>query len=346
VPSGNDVLSAFGWDGSWQAHLSDQPDSGLRPARVARTDRGHCQVISATGPVHAPLGPGLRPEPITGDWVLLDPDDRVVAVLPRRTSLTRGAGRTDTRGQLLAANVDLVACVQPLSSGPVLGRIERMLALAWSSGAQPLVLLTKADLSPDPEGERDEVAAAAPGADVLLVSAVDGRGLDELRAILPAGATGVLLGPSGAGKSSLINALVGEDILLTRDIRDDGKGRHTSVARELVPLPWGALLIDTPGLRGVQLWDADEGLDRTFADLEELATSCRFHDCGHASEPGCAVQAAIAGGALTARRLESWRKLRREQEWLASRYDARLRAEQRRKWKTLSKMYKQRGGRP
>jgi ribosome biogenesis GTPase len=202
-------------------------------------------------------------------------------------------------------------------------------------------VLTKGDLSASPETEVAEVQAACPGAEVICVSTDPGHpthgGLDALRALLPAGSTGAFIGPSGAGKSSLVNALAGQDVLVTQEIRSDGKGRHTSVTRELVPLPWGAVVIDTPGLRGVQLWDAEEGLESTFSDIAELAGHCRFHDCQHHTEPGCAVQAAIAGGSLTQRRMDSFERLQREQRWLASRYDARLRAEQRQKWKSITK---------
>lgn len=250
---------------------------------------------------------------------------------------------------MLAANLDVVAVLHALSVAPNLGRIERLTALAWASGAQPVVVLSKADLAGDPDGEVAETMTACPGAEVVAVSTVPDhpsyRGLEALRTLLPAGATGAFIGPSGVGKSSLVNALAGVEVLATGAIRDDGRGRHTSVTRELVPLPWGAIVIDTPGLRGVQLWDAEDGLDATFADVVALADTCRFTDCQHSTEPGCAVQAAIAEGTLTPRRLASYQKLRREQEWLASRYDARLRAEQRAKWKALTKGNRNRPGR-
>ncbi len=339
-------LNTLGWSDHWSgvaaeaaAAEADVPPR-TRPARVARADRSGCLAYTAEGVVRAALGAGSTP--VTGDWVLLDAADRVVAVLPRRTALTRGAGRTDTRGQVLAANVDLVGVVHGLTAAPNLSRIERLLALAWSSGAAPVVVLTKADLSADPDSERTEAQAACPGVEVVCVSTMPGHpagaGLDALRALLPAGTTGTLVGPSGVGKSSLVNALVGAELLRTRAIRADGLGRHTSVTRELVPLPWGATLIDTPGLRGVQLWDAAEGLDAAFADVTALAGHCRFHDCAHDTEPGCAVRAAVADGSLSPRRLASFEKLGREQEWLAARYDARLRAQQRARWKALGKI--------
>ena len=343
---GPDPLSSLGWDARWAAVADAARTSPYdRPGRVVHVDRGRCLVRvptesgaadGADGAVLAVVPAGVDP-PTTGDWVLLDRSGALVTVLPRRTAFVRGAGRTDTRAQVLAANLDVVFVVTALSAAPNIGRIERMLALAWESGARPVVVLSKADLAPVPETEREEVAAAAPGADVVLASAVDGRGLDDLRALLPAGSTGALLGASGVGKSSLVNALAGADMMAVRGIRADGKGRHTTVTRELVPLPWGALLVDTPGLRGVQLWDAEEGLERAFAEIEELAEQCRFADCAHRTEPGCAVTAAVDDGRLSVRRLESYEKLQREQEWLARRYDARLRAEQRREWRIRAK---------
>jgi ribosome biogenesis GTPase len=341
-------LPALGWSPHWAGHAADlgRQNPASRPARVIRADRGHCVVHTGDAVVRAELVGSLDPAPVTGDWVLVSPADRVVALLPRRTAFTRGAGRTDTRAQVLAANVDIVAVVHGLSAPPNLHRIERLTALAWASGAQPVVVLSKADLCGDPDAELAEVRAACPGAEAVAVSVhpdhPDHRGLATLRALLPAGTTGTFVGPSGVGKSSLVNALAGAEILATQEIRNDGKGRHTSVARELVPLPWGALVIDTPGLRGVQLWDAADGLEATFADIAALAEQCRFNDCRHRTEPGCAVQAAVADGSLSARRVDSYERLQREQAWLAARYDARLRAEQRARWKQLIKDAKRR----
>jgi ribosome biogenesis GTPase len=308
---------------------------------VIREDRARCLVDAGDGTIHAGYAGPLDPPPTTGDWVLLGPDGRIAVTLPRRTAFRRGSGRPGAREQVLAANVDVVGVVHGLSAPPNLGRLERLVALAWSSGAQPVVVLTKADLTENALAEREETQAACPGAEVVCVSTEAGHwaraGLGELRALIAPGSTGAFIGPSGAGKSTLVNAMAGAERLATAGIRADGKGRHTSVTRELVILPWGAVVIDTPGLRGVQLWDAEDGLDAAFADITALADDCRFGDCQHRTEPGCAVRAAIESGALTARRLDSWERLQREQTWLASRYDARLRAEQRQKWKALTK---------
>lgn len=318
--------------------------SQVRPGRVARTDRGRCRVWTADGLTTAALAPTVRAAPTTGDWTLLRRDGLITAVLPRRTAVVRGAGRRDARAQVLAANVDVLFVVAALSEGPNLRRIERMLSVAWESGAVPVVLLTKADLSRDPAAEAAEVGRIAPGVKVMAVSPRDGSGLDAVRAALPAGRTGALIGPSGTGKSTLVNALVGSEALPTRALRDDGKGRHTSASRDLVLLPWGAVLIDTPGLRGVQLWHA-AGFNQAFSDVGALAAQCRFTDCRHDGEPGCAVAAAVADGLLPPRRLASYDKLNREQSWLAGRYDARLRAEQRRIWKLHSLQARSRSAR-
>ncbi|MCW2506785.1 MAG: GTPase EngC [Actinomycetia bacterium] len=335
----NSGLPKLGWSAYW-AELA-RGAAGARPARVIREDRARCLVHTGEDAVHAGYAGALDPAPTTGDWVLLDPGGAIATVLPRRTALRRGAGKSEAKDQVLAANVDVVGVVHGLSAAPSLGRIERLTTLAWSSGAQPVVILTKADLATSPQSEREEVQAACPGAEVVCVSVdpahPDHAGLGEIRRLLPAGTTGTFAGPSGVGKSSLVNALAGRDLLATGEIRADGKGRHTSVTRELVALPWGAVVIDTPGLRGVQLWDAEDGLDAAFADIAELAAQCRFADCQHRTEPGCAVLAAIADGSMSQRRLDSHDRLQREQNWLASRYDARLRAEQKAKWKALHK---------
>ena len=213
------------------------------------------------------------------------------AVLRRRTALVRSSASRTSRGQLLAANVDTVVVTVSLAAPLKHARIERMLALAWESGAQPVVALTKADACADVERLAAEVAETAPGAEVLVTSVVTGQGLDALAAVL--NGTIVLLGPSGAGKSSLGNHLLGEERLTTGAVREqDGKGRHTTAWRELLPLPGGGVLLDTPGLRAVGLQDAQDGLEQTFAEIEQLARECRFGDCAHAGEPGCAVLAA------------------------------------------------------
>ena len=232
----------------------------------------------------------------------------------------------------MAANVDAVLIAMPVVPEPKLALVERLVALAWDSGATPVVVVTKADLSPDRDAIVADLAEAAPGVDVVAVSVVDADGLDALSPYLRAGHTVCVLGRSGAGKSSLVNALMGTEVLATAETRRDGKGRHTTTHRELYVLPGGAVIVDTPGLRGAGVWVTGDALERTFSDIEELVTDCRFSDCAHEHEPGCAVLEAVADGRLPERRLESWHKLQREARWLAMRSDARLRAEARRAW--------------
>jgi ribosome biogenesis GTPase len=327
------------------------PAPGTVPGRVSRVDKGLCTVLTEEGPLRASWSGALLAEiakdasatPCTGDWVAVRrwPDDPITVerVGRRRTAIVRAEVSGTSRGQVLAANVDVVAIVTGLHPEPNLGRIERFLALAWDSGAEPAVILTKADLVTDAGDLAADVAAAAPGAAVLVCSTVTGQGLDEVRALLGENGTMAMLGSSGAGKSSLINALAGAEVLDVQEIRADGKGRHTSVRRELVALPGGGVLIDTPGLRGVGLQEGD-GLATVFADIEELAGRCRFGDCAHDTEPGCAVQAALEDGTLPVRRYESWRKLQREAAWMARRSDARLRAEVKKEWKQRTKSYR------
>ena len=328
------MFDELGWDPEWAA-LAAGPTGA--PARVVRADGAAALLVTAEGEVRT-AGSGL----VTGDWALFrpgpDPAGPGTAVrLPRRTELVRGAAGKAAARQVLAANVDLVFVLVSLAAPPSAGRLDRLLTVAWDSGARPVVVLTKADLAEGTAAaERDEVAETAGPAPVLLTSTVDGRGLAELRAMVGRGTTAALLGVSGAGKSSLRNAL-GAAPGPVAPVGRTGKGRHTTTARELVGLPGGGLLLDTPGLRGVQLWAADEGLDIAFADIVELAGHCRFRDCRHAGEPGCAIAAAVAAGTVSARRVASHAALRHEVGWLRDRYDARQRAEQRRQWKQLSK---------
>lgn len=317
-------------------------------ARVVRVDRGAVLVLPAddADPVRVPLpGSGLVPlldldgtpgEPVpaaVGDGVLLgthpDGTPALHALTARRTAVVRDGPDRTSREQVLAANVDVVLVVEHLDPDPSLGRVERLLTLAWRSGATPVVVLTKADLVPDADGMADEVRAVAIGADVHAVSVTAGTGLDPLRALLGPGRTLVVVGPSGAGKSTLVNALAGADVMATGDRRADGRGRHTTAHRELVPLPGGASLIDTPGLRGVGLVADAASLDVAFADVADLAEACRFADCAHGTEPGCAVRAAVDDGTLPARRLDSWRRLAREAAYQERRADARLAAAER-----------------
>jgi ribosome biogenesis GTPase len=263
---------------------------------------------------------------------------RIEAVLDRAGAITRGDPGETSDAQVLAANVDTVLVVHPIASPPNLRRIERELTLAWDSGAVPAVVLTKADLCPSPEQAASAVSPVAPGVDVHLTSAATGRGVTALLGYAGGHRTVALIGPSGAGKSTLINALLREDRQATREVRvSDGKGRHTTVTRELVPLPGGGVLVDTPGLRALALTGSSEGIGAAFPDVERLAEGCRFRDCTHSHEPGCAVRAAVGSGALDADRLASYHKLQRETLAAAMKTDARLRATEVRKWKIIHK---------
>jgi len=276
--------------------------------------------------------------PTVGDWVVID-EGSVVHVLPRRSAIVRGGAGGGDMPQVLAANVDRVFVVCSLEGRFRARRLERLVVLAWQSGVAPVVVLTKADVAQDAAGAFEAAERLVGGGDVVGVSSVTGAGIEDLAAFLAPGTTVVLLGPSGAGKSTLANRLGrGAVDLLTGEIRADGKGRHTTTARELVRLPGGALLIDTPGLRALALWDADEAIGDAFGEIEELAAACRFSDCAHQSEPGCAVTEAIAAGQLDVDRYASFEKLRREQRHLAARVDPRERAEERKRQKALAKL--------
>ncbi|MET7730376.1 ribosome small subunit-dependent GTPase A [Streptomyces sp. NPDC005402] len=337
------ALAPYGWDEAWADAFAPYEPEGLLPGRVVRVDRGQCDIVTADGILRADTAFVTPHDPMrvlcTGDWAVVEPAGNpryVRTYLPRRTAFVRSTSSKRSEGQILAANVDHAIVAVSLAVELDLGRIERFLALAWESGAQPVVVLTKADLVPDEVTLSHlvrDVETAAPGVPVLTVSALDGEGLDVLVAVVSGGTT-VLLGQSGAGKSTLANVLVGEDVMTVQAARDaDGKGRHTTTTRNLLALPGGGVLIDTPGLRGVGLWDAETGVGQVFSEIEELARRCRFHDCAHESEPGCAVLAAIDSGELPERRLESYRKLIRENQRIVAKTDARLRSEIRNEWK-------------
>jgi ribosome small subunit-dependent GTPase A len=311
------ALAPLGWDAGRQAELEDLAPQA-EPARVVRVDRGGGLALAADG-VRAIAGVGLA----CGDWVALD-GGRAALVLRRRTQIRRrAAGRPDA-AQVIAANVDVVLIVQGLDRPLRIGRLTRGLALARDAGARPVVTLTKADLGPAPAVEAE---VAALGADVLRVSASSGEGIDAVAALARPSRTVVMIGESGAGKSTLANALLGEEALATGDVRaGDGKGRHTTTARHLVVLPGGGALIDTPGIRELGLWaDAGGGVATAFADVEELAPRCRFGDCRHDSEPGCAVRAAVERGELAGERLDDYLGLMREVAALERRADERAR---------------------
>jgi ribosome biogenesis GTPase len=329
-------LATLGWDDEWRAAF-EQSDPELRPGRVAVQHRGAYDVVGAAGEIRARIAPRLRRTsaptqlPVVGDWVAVDRYDVIQTVLPRRTAFVRraagDAGERTVREQVVAANVDVVFVVAALGQELDALLLERYVTLALQSGAQPVIVLTKSDLEDDPESAAAELEGVGGAIPIHFVSSRTGVGVDRIRALLGPGVTGALLGPSGVGKSTLVNRLAGDELLATGDVRPDGSGRHTTTRRQLVQLPDGGLLIDNPGMREVHLWMADEGLEAAFEDIAELAARCRFADCRHETEPGCAVRAALEDGTLARDRWERYRALEAELNALRERLEARSRRE-------------------
>jgi ribosome biogenesis GTPase len=332
------ALETIGWDDAWGEAFEPFARKGASPARVSVQHRGEYDLLTEQGERRSKITSRLRREadrtelPVVGDWVAVASDGSIEAVLPRRTTISRRAAHEPASGvsreQVIAANVDVAFVVHALGQELDQRLLERYVALAVDSGARPVVVLTKADLATETPVARDL------GTDVptIVVSARTRLGLDAFRSTLPEGTTGALLGPSGVGKSTLVNALVyDEERLATGDLGVDGAGRHTTTRRELVLLPGGGLIVDNPGMREVHLWIAEDSFEEAFDDIAELAVRCRFSDCRHETEPGCAVREAIASGELTRERLESYRTLEREASELAERLERRERSRARRR---------------
>jgi ribosome biogenesis GTPase len=353
---GEGGLEELGWSDFFaEAWAELSPPEGQVPARVVVADPRVLRVRGEEGERLAELSGRLRhaarapiDRPTAGDWVALRSRPGasralVDFVLPRRTAFVRRAAGAVTVEQILAANVDTVFLVMGLDRDFNPRRIERALVLAWESGADPVVLLNKADLCDSVDARRSEVELVAPGVPVRVIAAKEGRGLEALSAWLKRGRTVALLGSSGVGKSTIVNRLLGEERLKTREVREsDQRGRHTTTRRELVTLPAGGLLLDTPGLREIQLWGTEDGLASAFEDVLGLASQCRFRDCAHLPEPGCAVRAAVEAGQLPEERLASYHKLLAELRSLEVRQDPLLRREERGRWRSIYRSLKNR----
>lgn len=342
-------LEEWGWDDRWtrQANLCGADLSGV--ARVVGQERASWSIQTQSGPGTARLhsASGGCPYPVTGDWVVAEPGPMptdpwsILAVLPRRSSISRGAAGTGKAEQVLAANVDKVWIVHGVDLPVNARRLERYLAVVWESGASPEVILTKCDMVPDVEAMATQVGTVALGVPIWTVSSADPESVRKLEDTLISGSTVTLLGPSGVGKSTLVNLLARSNVASVGEVRaSDGKGRHTTTSRELFRIAGGALLLDTPGLKELRVWALDDGLKQTFPDIEELALACRFRDCRHEEEPGCAVIDAIDNGRLDQGRLQSFRKLQAEAAHELRKADPLARAAALSDWKTALKTLK------
>jgi ribosome biogenesis GTPase len=329
-------LQDLGWDAFFADAFGPHAADNLIPARVSARHHGPCELLTEQGPLGGiPAGKLSEEElPAVGDWVAVRPVDGerkavIEAVLPRRTSFTRKEAFQRTVEQVVAANIDTVFVVTAFGLDLNPRRLERYLTSAWDSGSTPVVVVNKSDTADDSNAELLEVEPVTMGVSVHAVSAVTGEGLETLEQYLQPGQTVALLGSSGVGKSTLVNRFAGREVLETAETSAGGRGRHTTSHRELVPLPSGGVLLDTPGMRELQLWADEEVLDTTFSEISELAAECRFSDCAHDGEPGCAIRQALNDGTLSRERWDSYSKLQREIRALAIRKDARLRSEAR-----------------
>jgi len=344
-------LTQYGWDDSLAASFREHAAAGRVPIRISLQVKGHYLALTEIGEMAAePTGrliyDAITPQdlPVVGDWAaatILDesvPREQIHAVVPRQSLFCRKESGKRVVAQPLAANVDVVFIAVALDYDYSLNRIERYLALSRDCGASPVVLLTKSDAFADCASKADDVKMRMPDVPVIAISSVNGMGMDRLSESLQSGVTCAVLGSSGVGKSTLVNRLLGADVLKTREVRlADSKGRHTTANRQLFMLPSGALIIDTPGMRELQLWDAGDGFSQTFADIAELSMECRFPDCRHADEPGCAVLRAMADGLIDPARLENYRKMSREHDYLSLRQEEGAARAERSRWKDIAK---------
>ena len=342
-----ELLATYGWNSYFAQHLG--ADDCI-PVRVLSEQRGRYWAVSASGELPVELSGRLRFDaagphelPAVGDWlaVRLSSDGRMglaVRVLPRKSVIARGTVGRPTQEQILAANVDTAFLVTTVDRDFNPRRMERYLSMIWNGGARPVILINKVDLCPEHAGLMAQASLAFPGVDIHALSALHGRGLDTLREYLKPARTSVMLGSSGVGKSTLLNRLIGQDLQKLGEIRTaDQRGRHTTSSRQMFLLPNGGLLIDTPGLRELRLWDAAPGLSRTFADIEALSARCRFRDCRHTDEPGCAVLEAVREDRLDRSHYDNYLKLLKEQDYQNRREDPAMKANAKRRWKSAHK---------
>lgn len=349
-------LSNLGWSEFFETPFQPYRAEGYKPARIALEYNHLYRVLSPQGELLAEVAGRLRHEaanrsdlPAVGDWVAIEPRleearATIHAVLPRKSKFIRRAAGTRPEGQIVGTNIDTVFLVTSLNQDFNVRRIERYLVVAWEGGASPVIVLSKADLCEEVEERLAEIKTVAGDVPVHIVSVVSKDGLDELTPYFRHGQTVALLGSSGVGKSTLINHLLGRDVQKVREIREhDGRGQHTTTYRELILLPQGGLVLDTPGMRELHLWDGSESLQQTFDDIETLVLNCRFSDCRHGDEPGCAIREALAAGTIEAARYESYEKLQKELQHIARKQDINAQITEKKRWKKLSRLASQKG---
>jgi ribosome biogenesis GTPase len=343
-------LELLGWNSFFAKSFESHSQAGYTVGRVALEHKDTCILYTEHGEISAEVAGKMRylaasrqDFPAVGDWVAISVRDSekratIHGVLPRKSKFSRKIAGTKTDEQIVAANIDTVFLVSGLDRDFNLRRIERYLILVWDSGAHPIIILNKADLCDDIEERREEVEAIALGIPIIILSAAKNQGLNALTPYLSKGQTAALLGSSGVGKSTLSNQLIGKQVQVVGEVRQgDDKGRHTTTHRELLILPSGGLLIDTPGMREVQIWAGEESFQETFADVEILAKQCRFHDCKHDTEPGCAVRQAIEDGTLDYQRFLNHQKLQKELDYLVRKQDQKAHLAEKEKWKKITK---------
>lgn len=343
------TLQSLGYNDYFKDYFTPFEKEGYIAGRVTLEHKRSYRVVTETRELLCEVSGKFSFEandredyPAVGDWVVLKEmagENRGIihSILPRKSKFSRKTAGVSTEEQIVATNVDTIFLVNSLNDDLNLRRIERYLLLSWESGANPVIILTKADLTSDLSSKLDQVASVALGVPVIAVSVVTGLGLEELKEYVKPGKTVALLGSSGVGKSTLTNFFLGDEKQKVQEIRqDDDKGRHTTTHRELVVLPDGGILIDTPGMRELQLWDSDYGVSESFSEIEAAAEDCKFRDCQHENEPGCSVKEKIQAGLIEESRLTSYKKLLRELAYLDRKQDKRAQAEQKKRWKSIS----------